>query len=369
MAHDVLMPQLGMAQDAGLIVAWHKGPGDPVAADDVLMEVETDKATMEVPAGRDGVLATIRAAAGEEVPVGNVIAVIAADAAEAERVAGEVAAASANDGDAPVEAGATSASPAPAAVDAIAVARTEGATAEAPRPTGASPSGNGTADIAAPAADKGAGPTGRILATPKARRLAEARGIDLAALVGSGAREPILYRAVADAPDPGEASIAAPVATPIAASSALEALAERSAFDALLAEADPAPTRAAALAAFLAGAWRGSRGADSLRIAVQTLGAPPLRLTDPDRVPLSRLGGDDAAAGDGAPDISLFDLTESRLASYRPAASGTSLTLLGDGTAFRLLLAFDERTLPLSEAAHLLDELARRIEDPIRQLL
>ena len=70
------MPQLGMAQDAGIIVAWHKKPGDAVASDDVLMEVETDKAVMEVPAGVNGFLTEIRAEAGSEVPIGDVIAVI-----------------------------------------------------------------------------------------------------------------------------------------------------------------------------------------------------------------------------------------------------------------------------------------------------
>ena len=50
------MPQLGMAQDTGLLVAWLKDAGDAVAAGDVLFEVETDKSTMEVEAGRDGYL-------------------------------------------------------------------------------------------------------------------------------------------------------------------------------------------------------------------------------------------------------------------------------------------------------------------------
>jgi hypothetical protein len=48
------MPQLGMAQDTGILVNWLKAPGDAVAADDILFEVETDKSTMEVEAGRAG---------------------------------------------------------------------------------------------------------------------------------------------------------------------------------------------------------------------------------------------------------------------------------------------------------------------------
>ena len=71
MPYDVLMPQLGMAQDSAVIVSWLKAPGDAVVADDPLIEVETDKATMEIPAGRDGFLTQIRAAVGVEVPVGD----------------------------------------------------------------------------------------------------------------------------------------------------------------------------------------------------------------------------------------------------------------------------------------------------------
>jgi pyruvate/2-oxoglutarate dehydrogenase complex dihydrolipoamide acyltransferase (E2) component len=77
MPHEVIMPALGMAQDTGLIVSWLKKSGDVIKAGDALMEVETDKAVMEVEALADGVLTDIRAVAGDAVPVGSVIAVIA----------------------------------------------------------------------------------------------------------------------------------------------------------------------------------------------------------------------------------------------------------------------------------------------------
>ena len=76
MPHEVIMPALGMAQDTGQIVAWLKQPGEKVAAGEALMEVETDKATMEVEAGADGFLTDVRAAAGDDVPVGQVVALI-----------------------------------------------------------------------------------------------------------------------------------------------------------------------------------------------------------------------------------------------------------------------------------------------------
>ena len=95
MTFDVIMPALGMAQDTGLLVAWRKAPGDVVTADEVLMEVETDKSTIEVPAGHDGYVAELRARAGEDVPVGQVVAVITAEKPDLTAAAARPAAASA----------------------------------------------------------------------------------------------------------------------------------------------------------------------------------------------------------------------------------------------------------------------------------
>ena len=90
MPHEVIMPALGMAQETGTIVTWLKSEGEAVAAGDPIMEVETDKATMEVEAAL-GFLTGIRAAAGEAVPVGQVVAIISetADAPEASGDAAE----------------------------------------------------------------------------------------------------------------------------------------------------------------------------------------------------------------------------------------------------------------------------------------
>src|SRR6056297_964631 len=150
----VTMPQLGMAQDTGLLVTWLKTPGDKVAADDVLFEVETDKSTMEVEAGRDGWLAATLAEPGEEVPVGDPVAIIS-DARP----------------DAPV-----------------ARSVKNGAKAEAPA----------KAEAAKPAAAKAPAPKppapvttgGHILASPKARRLALEQGLDLGRLVEAGHPQP-----------------------------------------------------------------------------------------------------------------------------------------------------------------------------------
>jgi pyruvate dehydrogenase E2 component (dihydrolipoamide acetyltransferase) len=136
------MPALGMAQETGKVVRWLKQDGDAVAKGEPLLEVETDKVTVEIESPAAGTLAAITAPDGAEVPVGSVIAVVLAE--------GEVAA--------PV------ADPEPRLV------REVEAVAASPVPVAAAPS-------RAPR---------RRLASPKARRLAEARGIDLDALAGTG---------------------------------------------------------------------------------------------------------------------------------------------------------------------------------------
>ncbi len=76
---DVTMPKLSDTMDEGKILRWRKQPGDAVAVGDLLVEVETDKADMEVEASAAGVLREVRLKEGESAPVGAVIAVIDAD--------------------------------------------------------------------------------------------------------------------------------------------------------------------------------------------------------------------------------------------------------------------------------------------------
>lgn len=78
MATDVILPALGMSQDTGKIVRWLKAEGDSVARGEPLVEIETDKATVEIEALTSGILARVVAATGAEVPVGQVIATILA---------------------------------------------------------------------------------------------------------------------------------------------------------------------------------------------------------------------------------------------------------------------------------------------------
>ena len=76
MAKDVIMPALGMAQETGTLIQWLKKSGDSVTKGEPLMEIETDKATVEIEAPASGILSSITAQAGDVIPVGQRIALI-----------------------------------------------------------------------------------------------------------------------------------------------------------------------------------------------------------------------------------------------------------------------------------------------------
>jgi pyruvate dehydrogenase E2 component (dihydrolipoamide acetyltransferase) len=164
MALSVVMPALEMAQETGKLVAWLKQEGEPVRKGEMLLEIETDKAVVEIEAAGDGVLAGITASAGDVIPVGQTIAWLV------------------QPGEAPP---ATSSN----------AART-GRRSDA-RPTNAAAT-SAAAAAAAPAS------VGAPRMSPKARRLAKERGVDVSRLKGSGPGGEIL------AEDVEKAATAAP---------------------------------------------------------------------------------------------------------------------------------------------------------------
>jgi pyruvate dehydrogenase E2 component (dihydrolipoamide acetyltransferase) len=140
---EVIMPALGMAQETGKLLRWIKSEGDTVTKGEPLMEIETDKVTVEIEAPADGTLAGISAGEGEDVPVGRAIAYVLAQGEDLpQRVA-------------VLAAPAQSASPA-------AVVTTNGSATTVETPAR------------------------RVLASPKARRLARERGVRIEDLQGTG---------------------------------------------------------------------------------------------------------------------------------------------------------------------------------------
>ncbi len=145
MAISVVMPALEMAQETGKLLAWRKKEGENVTKGEPLLEIETDKAVVEVEAPGDGILAGITANVGAVIPVGETIAWLVAE------------------GEKP---------PAKAVTAAPAARATSGATAQAP------------ATSAAQAPARAAGAVPQI--SPKARRLAKELGVDISQIRGTG---------------------------------------------------------------------------------------------------------------------------------------------------------------------------------------
>jgi pyruvate dehydrogenase E2 component (dihydrolipoamide acetyltransferase) len=187
MISEVVMPQMGADMQEGTIVRWLKREGDAVQRGEVIAEIETDKANVEIEAYESGILRRILLPEGTTVPVGQVIAVIAApgdDISQYEREAAPAAAAEA---------------PQP-----VVVVHERPAAAEAP-----------------PAK------AGRVHASPAARRLAEELGVDLSQVQGTGPDGRILRRDIEEAaPVAAAVPPAAPVAAP-AVSRMRQAIARR----------------------------------------------------------------------------------------------------------------------------------------------
>src|SRR6266853_1522445 len=96
MPTQVIMPALGMAQETGKLVRWIKNEGDTVTKGEPLMEIETDKVTVEIEAPADGVLGGISAAEGEDIPVGQAVAYVLAAGEDLSQVVAAPAAAPAH---------------------------------------------------------------------------------------------------------------------------------------------------------------------------------------------------------------------------------------------------------------------------------
>ncbi len=169
MAEVIRMPKMSDTMTEGVIASWLKKVGDKVKSGDILAEVETDKATMELENFEDGVLLYIGVENGQSVPVDAIIAVVGQQGEDIAALIG---------GSAPVATAQTRATPAPEVVEAAPVAT--------PVPIAAMASTSSHDD--------------RLKASPLAKKMAEEKGIDLNAIQGSGDGGRIVKRDVESAP-------------------------------------------------------------------------------------------------------------------------------------------------------------------------
>ena len=166
--HDIFMPALSSTMTEGKIVEWLKKPGDKVARGESVLVVESDKADMDVESFNEGFLAAVLMPAGSTAPVGETIGLIVETQEEIAAVQAKApAAAPAAAAPAPAPAAAPAATPAPVA-------------APAPAPAPVAVAAPAVVPVPAPVSD------GRVVASPRARKLAGQLGVDLAGVRGSG---------------------------------------------------------------------------------------------------------------------------------------------------------------------------------------
>ena len=209
---NILMPALSPTMEKGNLAKWLKKEGDKVKSGDVIAEIETDKATREVEAVDEGTIARIVVPEGtQDVPVNDVIAVLAADGEDV-----KAARAGAASSPKPAPAAAPLPQPSPQRGDGAvsapaAAAKPDGKSTSAPLPAGERSPPKAAGEGAAPQANGHA----RTFSSPLARRLAKEAGIDVARINGSGPHGRVIARDVEEAKS-GK-GLKAPAAAPAAA--------------------------------------------------------------------------------------------------------------------------------------------------------
>lgn len=321
---QITMPQLGMAQDSGQMVGWLVELGAQVGPEDLLFEVETDKATMEVPAGASGYLAATLAQGGEDVTVGAPVAILTAEAPKN-----------------PVARSARETSTPAAKADVPAEAEPKADEAAAPQKT--------HAKLPVTAS------SGRVLASPKARRLALEQVLDLSRLAKAGYPQP--YHVADLEVLRGLPDDTAPTMHPSQASRRLTARVKRPGLDAFL-------------------NWAQAQGLDSPDAALAGLLGCGQVMT----LAIERAGGSQSyaitrrlsqvAPTEDTPELILRDLRDSFVQNVELGAEDIPvLTLLPKGKGLTLVLECAPEQLSAKAAIALLNTVAGRLEQPLRHLL
>lgn len=192
MAIEIKMPRLSDTMEAGTLVKWYVKEGDEVESGQVLADIETDKATMEMPTYDAGKVAQIVCKAGANVSVGETVMILAEEGESIESAVKSVGGGRAESAGAADAKNEQKSSAAPTATKERAASGSSGASAS----SNGSPGQNGAA--------------GRMLVSPLARRIAEENGLDLRSVKGSGPQGRIIKRDVLEAIGQGESGEPAP---------------------------------------------------------------------------------------------------------------------------------------------------------------
>lgn len=160
---EITMPRLSDTMEQGTVVKWYVKEGDAVSSGDVIADIETDKATMELQSFDEGTIARLAVEEGKAVAVGTIIAVLAGEGEDAAAVEGSKSATS--------NASARSA---------------KSADSDAEPPSGKGPQQATATATSAPDTSRADRNGTRVFASPLARKIAEERGVDLASIEGTG---------------------------------------------------------------------------------------------------------------------------------------------------------------------------------------
>jgi pyruvate dehydrogenase E2 component (dihydrolipoamide acetyltransferase) len=198
MAIKIEMPKLSDTMEEGVIASWNVKEGDLVEAGDIIAEVETDKATMEVEAFDEGTVLKILVEAGDAVPLGGLMAVLGEEGEDISDILEEATSSDSGSAEEKVEDQETETT----SKDKSEASETGGATLTSPKSGSTSDSDESS---------ESTGAYGRILASPLARKIAEDKGIDLSNVTGSGPNGRIIKADIEDYKE--EAPAAAPAPT------------------------------------------------------------------------------------------------------------------------------------------------------------
>lgn len=342
MSHDVTMPQLGMTQDSGVILSWNKSLGDEVAVGDVLMEVETDKATVEVEATEAGFLVEIRADAGSDIPVGETVAVISENADD------------------------VGVAPAPAAEI------NSAAPDQFPPEIKIADSPTKTVSAIPQAKIEAQQVGGKILASPKAKVEAKERGVELSDLVQQGIGQPIHFKDVVDykpiAPSISVTSV--PHNNEITFTILRSNVAEF--IDHLNQQSGKDITVGHLWRMFVSGALRAVRSSDEhmdLYCRFAAAGMDPFTSINADQVLLSAQNAvDDASENASQLDVSIYDYSTTSISDLKFSNSAAHIALYITSKSkkkLKIKVLSPDHILPADQMLLFIDELNARLNNPL----
>lgn len=331
--HAVIMPVLGMAQDSGVLVRWNKALGDAIEQDEILFEVETDKSVVEVPAGKKGYLVARFAVAGDEVPTGETIAIISDELTENR-----------------VDKAYTMAADEPAATQEVQPAVEPPVSAAKPTAVKAT-----TVDHR-----RTKTPAGKVLASPKLKRLAAQAGYDLRLLAETGHPQPFHAKDFEALKQANSAHLRSDGSAPIHALpsrlSARISAQEFASFLAWTAEHIEACSAAQVLATFA-----GASLAKHAVIRIDNRGSSATYET------YQQLSA--TVPSDAEPDLIVHDLRDTYISAteLQPQLAPV-ISIVGTKEELTLTLTCVDAQLPGKEAAVLLNNFAGRLADPLQHI-